>query len=68
MTLGTIKIATILAKVAAGEITVAQLQAKLNAGMERVNRIGYKNVSKEVLQDLACIESAIKRIKLAKRA
>lgn len=62
MTKGEARIAIILAAVASGRYTVAQLKRTLADGMAQVEAQGVKNVTRDLIEELAAIESAIKRI------
>ena len=59
-------IASFLADVAAGQTTVARLKRQLAVGQAYVERRGAKNVSRDLIEDLAAVESAIARIEAEK--
>jgi len=67
MTQRQLLIAAIIASVATGHRTLAQLRHQLADGLDYVERVGAKNVEPSLLNALAAVDVAIQRIE-AERA
>lgn len=64
MTKGEARIAAILVAVANRKYTVRDLKRTLADGMAYVEQIGVKNAQRELIEELAAVESAIARIEV----
>jgi len=66
VTKGEARIAAVLVAVATGKRTVADLKRALAEGLAYVETRGAKNVERELIEELAALESAIQRIEREK--